>query len=420
MQNSHDLGFISRGFSIVPAALFFILLSCVSAVNAETEYLNGDVTSVSDGDTLKILVDGEEFKVRFYGVDAPETAQRFGDKAAAFTRKRIQGQTVTIIVHDRDQYGRVVGEVYHKGESINRLLAREGLAWWYRNYAQDDGDLSRLSAAAKKAKKGLWADESPVPPWDFRRQKLSATASAAPDEFEVLMALGVRRELLREISAAEFRRELAANHAPARRLGYREAREYMFGEIDDENGRVRLFYTGDTFEANGEIPDGNVVNTEHIWPQSKFGAASGAKSDLHHLQPTWNRANGSRGSLAFAEIEDTTVDEWWAGPSKTTAMPPVGVRDNYSERGGSRWEPREDEKGNVARALFYVYTIYGHAGLNVGWFKPQCDQLVTWHRSDPVDAREQQRNERIAHVQGNTNPFVDNPSLVERAIDCTQ
>jgi endonuclease YncB( thermonuclease family) len=57
------------------------------------------------------------------------------------------------------------------GRNLNRELVQAGLAWWYRKYAPDDRELEKLEAEARSAKRGLWQDPNPVPPWEFRKKR---------------------------------------------------------------------------------------------------------------------------------------------------------------------------------------------------------------------------------------------------------
>jgi hypothetical protein len=88
---------------------------------------------------------------------------------------------VTVVVHTIDRYGRLVGEVLlPDGRSLNRELVRTGLAWWYRPYAPNDPTLAQLEAEARTAKRGLWADAQPVPPWQWRKGDREPARTAAP------------------------------------------------------------------------------------------------------------------------------------------------------------------------------------------------------------------------------------------------
>ena len=134
-------------------------------------------------------------------------------------------------------------------------------------------------------------------------------------------------------TGSELRQRLRDRYSGSTVLSYRRAREEMFGSIDNHWGQVRLVYTGSVFATSG-IPDPQIVNTEHTWPQSKFKHASQSrqmKSDLHHLYPTWNRVNAARGNSPFGEIADSQTDEWWNNRNPQSQIPGPGVIDNFSE-----------------------------------------------------------------------------------------
>ncbi len=132
----------------------------------------GRVVGVTDGDTIKVMHNGKAEKIRLYGIDCPEKGQAYGMKAKQFTSGMVFGQDVTVKKHGRDRYGRTIGEVIlYDGRSLNHELVAAGLAWWYRHYAPHDGKLERLEAEARTAKRGLWADPNPVPPWQWRRAR---------------------------------------------------------------------------------------------------------------------------------------------------------------------------------------------------------------------------------------------------------
>ncbi len=85
---------------------------------------------------------------------------------------RYSSQTVTVQAGDLDRYGRTVGEVLlPDGQVLNHELLRVGFAWWYRKYAPEDDTLKQLEAEARQAKRGLWADAEPVPPWEWRKRE---------------------------------------------------------------------------------------------------------------------------------------------------------------------------------------------------------------------------------------------------------
>ena len=160
-----------------------------SALAQDNPYLSGVVSAVGDGDTIKVTVAGnpDPVEVRFSGVDSPEKAwtghwgkQPFSDEATAWVKSQIDGKKVTVLLSGDQTFGRVVGEVFYQGRSINRELVREGFAWWNKKYARGDHDLSELQEAAKTANKGLWNQASPsytathpfVPPWEWRHENM--------------------------------------------------------------------------------------------------------------------------------------------------------------------------------------------------------------------------------------------------------
>jgi len=117
-------------------------------------------------------------KIRLYGVDAPEKAQAFGTQARKLTGDLVFQRDVTVVVRATDRYDRLEGEVLlPDGRSLGHELVRAGLAWWYRQYAPHDTTLAQLEAEARTAKRGLWADVRPVPPWQWRKEPVSPIPS---------------------------------------------------------------------------------------------------------------------------------------------------------------------------------------------------------------------------------------------------
>jgi micrococcal nuclease len=123
------------------------------------------------GDTLSVLRKGKAVKVRLHGMDTPERKQAFGTRARQFTSDLAFHQVVTVVVHNTDRYGRLVGEVLlPDGGSLNQELVRAGLAWWSRQYAPHDTMLQQLEEEARKEQRGLWSDPHAVAPWEYRKQ----------------------------------------------------------------------------------------------------------------------------------------------------------------------------------------------------------------------------------------------------------
>jgi micrococcal nuclease len=175
----HVLDVRWRGVSLYAAV---VVLWCMLAPLLDAaEQFTGKVVGISDGDTLSVLREGKAVKVRLHGVDTPEKAQAFGTQARKLTGDLVFQQTVTIIIRDTDRYGRVVGEVLlPDGRSLNQELVKAGMAWWYRQYTPHDTTLAQLEAEARAAKRGLWADAHPVPPWQWRKGEREPARTTEP------------------------------------------------------------------------------------------------------------------------------------------------------------------------------------------------------------------------------------------------
>jgi len=152
------------------------------ASTADAANLEGRVVGISDGDTITILdSENRQHKIRLSGIDAPEKAQAFGNRARQHLVSLAFGKSVTVEWRKQDKYGRIVGKVLANCDQpgcpqdagLEQLKA--GMAWWYRKYAgeQSAEDRERYEAAeqaARDGKLGLWRDPKPVPPWDWRKQ----------------------------------------------------------------------------------------------------------------------------------------------------------------------------------------------------------------------------------------------------------
>jgi endonuclease YncB( thermonuclease family) len=108
--------------------------------------------------------------VRLHGIDTPERDQPYGTQATRNLNKLIGGK-VFVVEKDTDRYGRLVGVIYTpEGVNVNEAMVCNGSAWWYSRYAKFDSGLRKCQAEAKEAKLGLWADDDPMAPWDWRRR----------------------------------------------------------------------------------------------------------------------------------------------------------------------------------------------------------------------------------------------------------
>lgn len=132
----------------------------------------GKVVGISDGDTIKVLKDGKQVKIRLASIDCPEKGQPYGQKAKQFTADMVAGKKVRIWPTDTDRYGRIVGFVFVGDRNLNKELLSAGLAWHYKKYSRDP-ELAKLEFKARSARTGLWSEPDPIPPWEYRRLKRS-------------------------------------------------------------------------------------------------------------------------------------------------------------------------------------------------------------------------------------------------------
>lgn len=199
-------------------------------------------------------------------------------------------------------------------------------------------------------------------------------------------------------------------------VGYDEARRKIFGLIHLQQERNEYFvvdvYCGKSysktsypdldFGPNTYPKNGNTINTEHTWPQSRFTTRYPKdiqKADMHHLYPSDSKINSHRSSLQFGEVlepvEKLSCDEAYVGHS--------------ANDGRIVFQPPPEHRGNIARALFYFATRY-----EMKISDQEEAFLRKWHKEDPVDEFEIYRNGEIEKIQGNRNPFIDSPDFVNR------
>lgn len=155
--------------------LYPIIIFFLSGISYAQPQIQGKVVSVADGDTITILQNNKQYKIRLYGIDTPEKKQDFGQKAKKFTSDMVFKQDVKVIAYDIDRYGRTVGMVYIDQKCLNEELIRNGFAWVYKRYCGEDfcRHWQQLEQEARTNKHGLWIYDNPIPPWDFRRDKSS-------------------------------------------------------------------------------------------------------------------------------------------------------------------------------------------------------------------------------------------------------
>lgn len=210
-----------------------------------------------------------------------------------------------------------------------------------------------------------------------------------------------------EQDRAELTELTKEGHRPL--TSYSQARKYVMQRLhlkQDKSGYyVKDVYCRKVFRKKispNSMPNHAEINIEHTWPQSRFNkrkSRSYQKADLHHLFPTDSRSNSTRGNVYFGEFADSE------GINMTCAC---AKRGHFSSTGAIGFEPPVEHKGNVARALFYFSMRYEIR-------LPDHEEffLRQWHILDPVDQEEINRNDIVEEIQGNRNPFVDDPTLVD-------
>jgi len=220
-----------------------------------------------------------------------------------------------------------------------------------------------------------------------------------------------------DLSGQELRTWLKTNYYDGQHLtlGYDQARVYLYNYIDNESGIITCVYSGLQVSSpyGGTTTYPAPINCEHTIPQSFFDEANPMVSDLHHLYPTYENWNSTRSNYPFVEISDNATEKWMYLATSQTTIPTSNI-ELYSEYASSTFEPREDHKGNLARSVFYFYTMYPTQAGDMS-LVGDIDMFYEWHLADPVDAKEIERNGQIETYQGDRNPYIDYPDIVARA-----
>ena len=240
-------------------------------------------------------------------------------------------------------------------------------------------------------------------------------------------------------------------------IGYKQLGTIMqWSDTKDADGvHVIDIYTNCDYTCNGAvtwISSGNVgdgMNREHTVPQSWFNKETPMVSDAFHIYPTDAKANNNRSSFLYGECPNGTSSStkkcaetgklgdsnWKAGTTSYTYNEQTYVAStSYS---GTVYEPLDEYKGDLARGYFYMATRYASGNGNEncsnwtggafgndnnGLEAYTAELMLKWHRLDPVSEKELIRNEVIygnttynksTKKQGNRNPFIDYPELVE-------
>ena len=184
-------------------------------------------------------------------------------------------------------------------------------------------------------------------------------------------------------------------------------------DVDPLNSNnVILIYTRESVNGSQEYNGGGGWNREHVWAKSRgdFGTSIGEGTDVHNLRACNINLNSTRNNYSFDNC-DTNCSQSFG---------------NYYSGSARVFEPRDQDKGDVARIIFYMEVRYegdnGEEDLemtnNILFYNNEPrhgvrSTLLEWHELDPVDDFERNRNDVIYSYQGNRNPFIDHPELVD-------
>lgn len=147
-----------------------------AAIAAEPKSMFGRVVSVIDGDTIVVLdSDDHQHKVRLAGIDAPERRQPYSKDAQQHLFGLVRFGEVRVDWRATDGYGRILGDVSTARDRVNERMVRDGYAWQFRKFDNTD-ELREAESQARDERRGLWKDDRPVPPWEWRAGKRGSNA----------------------------------------------------------------------------------------------------------------------------------------------------------------------------------------------------------------------------------------------------
>lgn len=136
--------------------------------------VRGRVVRVADGDTITVLdAANAQHKIRFHGIDAPESHQAFGQKSKQHLSDYVFGKDVTVTWKSKDKYGRILGTVWLGSTDINLQMLRDGYAWHYKRF-DSNPVYAAAESEARAARRGLWIDPNPIPPEQFRHNPVGS------------------------------------------------------------------------------------------------------------------------------------------------------------------------------------------------------------------------------------------------------
>ncbi|WP_339888536.1 endonuclease [uncultured Flavobacterium sp.] len=177
-------------------------------------------------------------------------------------------------------------------------------------------------------------------------------------------------------------------------------------------------YTSTNQQCGNYSGEGSCYNREHLMPQSVFNSNYPMYSDAHFVVPSDGSVNGARGNFPFGVVSSVAYTS--TNGSKRGSNLNSGYSAGYS---GTVFEPINEFKGDVARAMLYFATRYQNevTSWSYDMFNNTNNQvytnaflniLITWHNQDPVSAYEIAKNNAVYSFQNNRNPYIDHPEYV--------
>ena len=190
---------------------------------------------------------------------------------------------------------------------------------------------------------------------------------------------------------------------------------------ENPSGTDSYFYTHGNRQCGSYDSENDCYNREHLFPQGFFDQNYPMRSDVHHVIPSDGYVNNRRSNYQFGEVSSPT----WTSNNGSKVGP-----NTFGSYSGTVFEPIDEFKGDIARALLYFAVRYENNWNDSGW-DPHTDNnnplngtsdqfyedwyidlLLDWHANDPVVQAEIDRNNAAYNFQGNANPFVDHPEFV--------
>lgn len=170
-DKSEHMKWVIGGLLVICSSMIVLTLVLLMAGAAHAAPpFSGQVVGVADGDTLTVLTDTTQVKVRLAEIDAPEKKQDFGERAKQSLSALCFGQQAVVLKGKTDFYGRTVARVRCQGIDASLHQVQQGLAWAYTAYLTDPG-VAMAERLARESGLGLWVDAAPTAPWLFRKAK---------------------------------------------------------------------------------------------------------------------------------------------------------------------------------------------------------------------------------------------------------